>query len=89
MFPVDRETAVEVVTSGEADAFLTPDPPEEFASVLMFADPRGRPWYLTFVDDPAFEEGLARSVGGVLTNGRYGDRHVQLSYEQLSSLVGF
>ncbi len=94
VFPTDRETAVQVVTSGEVDAFLTPDPPEGFASALMFADPTGRPWYLTYVQDPAFGEALNRFVRGVLTNGTYGDRYVrffevQPGYEQLGSLVGF
>jgi hypothetical protein len=94
VYPVDRETAIQVVTSGEADAFLTPDPPDGFSSVLTFADPTGRLWYLTFVQDPAFEEALGRFVRAVLIDGSYGGRYVtffdvQPSYEQLGSMVGF
>ncbi|MGH2671557.1 MAG: hypothetical protein ACRDHC_01115, partial [Actinomycetota bacterium] len=94
VFPVDRDTAIQAVTSGEADAFLTPDPPDGFSSVLTFADPTGRLWYLSFVPDSAFEEALTRFVRAVLNDGTYADRYVtffdvQPSYEQLGSLVGF
>jgi hypothetical protein len=94
VFPADRESAIEAVTAGDVDVFLTPDPPEGLASIAAFADPTGRLWFVTFVDDPSFGDGLTRFLTGVMTIGTFGELYVasfgsQPSYDQLGSLLGF
>jgi hypothetical protein len=94
VLPTDLDTALGALDSGQVDLVLTPVPPDESAQVAGFADPTGRLWWFVQLEDPAFADGLARALSGLMNTGAYADAYrttfeSEPAYELLRPTLGF